>query len=176
MIPVDPISRTYPPGDLRVSDADRDAVLSELSEHFQAGRLTAAEFDDRAGRALAARTGKELAVLMSDLPSAASAASRRPGPAGSTGSSGLSGPAGPSARADATSGTGTGLRRMAGHSMTMAMAGIGVVIAVAAIAGDGHWQRHGGGSAPWGLILVAFIIYRCLARDSRRRPRSRRGE
>ena len=28
----------YPAAEMRASDADRDAVLSELSEHFQAGR------------------------------------------------------------------------------------------------------------------------------------------
>jgi len=31
---------------LRVSDADRDAVLTELGRHFQAGRLDPAELDD----------------------------------------------------------------------------------------------------------------------------------
>ena len=56
------------PAEMRVSDADRDAALAELSEHFQAGRLTAAEFDDRAGRALAARTWGELRDLQRDLP------------------------------------------------------------------------------------------------------------
>jgi hypothetical protein len=45
-----------PAGQMKASDADRDAALSDLSEHFQAGRLTADEFDDRTGRALAART------------------------------------------------------------------------------------------------------------------------
>jgi hypothetical protein len=60
---------------MKASDADRDAVLSELSEHFQAGRLTSAEFDERAGRALAARTWGELRDLLRDLPAA------RPGPA-----------------------------------------------------------------------------------------------
>ena len=58
---------------MKASDADRDAVLSELSEHFQAGRLTAAEFDDRAGPALAARTWGELSDLLRDLPAAAGA-------------------------------------------------------------------------------------------------------
>jgi len=53
---------------MKASDADRDAVLSELSEHFQAGRLTAGEFEDRTGRALAARTWGELRDLMQDLP------------------------------------------------------------------------------------------------------------
>ena len=42
---------------MKASDADRDAVLSDLSEHFQAGRLTAGEFEDRTGRALAAGPG-----------------------------------------------------------------------------------------------------------------------
>jgi len=36
---------------LRASDADRDAVLALLSEHFQAGRLTAGELDERSGQA-----------------------------------------------------------------------------------------------------------------------------
>jgi Domain of unknown function (DUF1707) len=55
---------------LRVSDADRDAVVTELSEHFQAGRLDAAELDDRTGRALRARTGSELDQVLADLPRA----------------------------------------------------------------------------------------------------------
>jgi hypothetical protein len=57
---VDPFASGYPPGNLRVSD--------ELAEHFQAGRLTAEELDERSGRALAARTGNELAGLFADLP------------------------------------------------------------------------------------------------------------
>lgn len=32
----------YPPGDLRVSDADRDRALSELGEALQVGRITMA--------------------------------------------------------------------------------------------------------------------------------------
>jgi Domain of unknown function (DUF1707) len=58
-----------PAAEMRASDADRDAVLSDLSEHFQAGRLTTGEFDERAGRALAARTWGELKDLLRDLPS-----------------------------------------------------------------------------------------------------------
>ena len=60
----------YLPPAMRASDADRDAVLSSLSEHFQAGRLTAAELDERTGRALAARTWGELGELVADLPAA----------------------------------------------------------------------------------------------------------
>jgi hypothetical protein len=65
---VDSATRNYPPGDLRVSDADRDRAVAELSEHFEAGRLTAEELDERTGRALRARTGSELADLFADLP------------------------------------------------------------------------------------------------------------
>jgi Domain of unknown function (DUF1707) len=59
---------SYPAGDLRVSDADRDRALSELTEAFQVGRLTADEFDQRSGQALGARTGQELTALLADLP------------------------------------------------------------------------------------------------------------
>jgi hypothetical protein len=57
-----------PSSRLRVSDADRDRAVAELSEHFQAGRLTVDELEDRTGRALQARTGGELAELFADLP------------------------------------------------------------------------------------------------------------
>jgi len=53
---------------LRVSDADRDAVVTELGEHFQAGRLDAAELDDRTGRALRARVRSDLDEVLTDLP------------------------------------------------------------------------------------------------------------
>jgi hypothetical protein len=62
------MSTNFPPGDMRVSDADRDRAVSELSEHFQAGRLTSEEFDERSGQALRARTGSDLEVLFADLP------------------------------------------------------------------------------------------------------------
>jgi hypothetical protein len=72
---------------MRASDADRDAVLADLSEHFQAGRLTAAELDERTGQALAARTWGELSELLVDLPATLPAAlpatsGRPPTPAG----------------------------------------------------------------------------------------------
>jgi Domain of unknown function (DUF1707) len=59
---------SYPPGDYRVSDADRDRALAELSAAFQVGRITADEFDERSGQTLRSRTGKELTALLADLP------------------------------------------------------------------------------------------------------------
>lgn len=63
-----PDARGFPVGDLRVSDADRDRALSELSQAYQVGRITADEFDERSGQVLGARTGNELAVPLADLP------------------------------------------------------------------------------------------------------------
>src|SRR2546429_4048627 len=86
-------TRDHPSGSLRVSDADRDRAIAELSEHYQAGRLTTEELEDRTGRALQARTTADLAALFTDLPrrqapvtgaasAPASAPSAAPGAAG----------------------------------------------------------------------------------------------
>jgi hypothetical protein len=56
------------PASLRVSDADRDRAAAELGEHFQAGRLTQDEFDERVGQAINARTRGDLDELLADLP------------------------------------------------------------------------------------------------------------
>ena len=64
-------TRGFPSGEMRASDADRDLALAELSEHFQTGRLTQEEFDERSARALRARTGQELSELFTDLPGGA---------------------------------------------------------------------------------------------------------
>ena len=61
-------ARGFPLGDLRVSDAERDRAVSELSGAFQAGRITAEEFDRRSTQALSARTGTELTATVADLP------------------------------------------------------------------------------------------------------------
>ncbi|HMG64572.1 MAG TPA: DUF1707 domain-containing protein [Streptosporangiaceae bacterium] len=53
---------------IRASDADRDVAVAQLREHFAAGRLSAAEGQDRIGQALEARTLGELDELMTDLP------------------------------------------------------------------------------------------------------------
>jgi hypothetical protein len=70
-------------GDLRSSDAEREAAVKALGDHLAAGRLAPAEFDERAGLAFAARTRGDLARLFADLPGdarAAGQAARRSGP------------------------------------------------------------------------------------------------
>jgi hypothetical protein len=129
---------------MKASDADRDAVLSDLSEHFQAGRLTADEFDDRTGRALAARTWGELGGLLQDLPTT---------------------PAGP--HVPVTEVTGALPQRPLGRTVLVPIAVLaGIGIAVAMSAGTAH--------ARWGilwLVLPVLLIARrmtCCAGAPRR--------
>jgi hypothetical protein len=53
---------------LRAGHADREQVIETLKTAFVHGRLTRDELGARAGRALAARTGAELAALTADIP------------------------------------------------------------------------------------------------------------
>lgn len=54
--------------DMRVSDAERTAVLDELREHFGAGRLDLSEFEERTNAVVIARFRGELTPLLADLP------------------------------------------------------------------------------------------------------------
>ena len=62
---------------LRVSDAERSAVAERLATHYSDGRLDQAEFDDRVGRAMAAKTRGDLDGLFDDLPDAEPAGASR---------------------------------------------------------------------------------------------------
>jgi hypothetical protein len=123
-----------PAGQMKASDADRDAVLADLSEHFQAGRLTADEFDDRTGRALAARTWGELRDLLQDLPAS---------------------PAGPHGPVAAT--TGAPPQRPAGRTVLVPVAVLaGIGIAVALSAGTAHPR--------WGILWLVLPVLLILRR------------
>ena len=128
---------SYPAAEMRASDADRDAVLSELSEHFQAGRLTAAEFDERAGQTLAARTWGELTDLLRDLPTA------RPGPRALTAASSAAPPERPSGR--------PALLPVA------VLAGIGIAVAMSVGVAHDRWGF-------WWLLLAVLFVARCVVR------------
>ncbi len=56
---------------VRVSDAEREAVVARLNAATGEGRLTLAEFTERSGLAYAARTHAELEPLVADLPAPA---------------------------------------------------------------------------------------------------------
>lgn len=57
--------------DLLVSDAEREQVTDELRGHYEAGRLTLEEFQQRLDEAHAARTSAQLEHVLRQLPSAA---------------------------------------------------------------------------------------------------------
>ena len=59
--------------DLRIGDAERDATMTQLREHFAAGRLTFDELTERIDLALASKTQGQIEHLMADLPQLPSA-------------------------------------------------------------------------------------------------------
>jgi hypothetical protein len=63
---------------MRVSDAERQAVADRLAEHFSSGRLDQAEFDERVGKAMSAKTRADLNGLFDDLPETGAPAATDP--------------------------------------------------------------------------------------------------
>jgi hypothetical protein len=123
--------RRYPAGHMRVSDADRDAALAELSEHYQAGRLTTEEMEERTAKALASKTGSDLTGLFADLPPTGVAAPRPPAER----------------------------RRRQGWSAA-GTAGLVLVALAALTIGVLLGREHHGFYLPWWLIPVGFIVLR----------------
>lgn len=81
MIPVLPMSAFPVPGwgpglrpDLRASNADREVAADMLCAAVADGRLTLAELDERLEHVLSARTLREIASRLADLPGARSTA------------------------------------------------------------------------------------------------------
>jgi hypothetical protein len=130
------MTRNYLPAQMKASDSDRDAVVSDLGEHFQAGRLTAGEFDERMGRALASRTWGELRDLLADLPAT------QPGPRASATMS-------PSARSWRSSGP------FAPPPIAV-LAGIGIAVAVLVNV------AHVGWGFVWLLVPVLLVARRLI--------------
>jgi hypothetical protein len=129
----------YPAGNLRVSDADRDRAIGELSEHFQAGRLNDDEFEERSGQALHAVTGADLVKLFDDLPRNQTL----PVQAGTPGPHPVSRlPAGP-----------------------IAIALPLIVLGIVAL-GSGHHHGHHGATVVLPALIVAFVVG-CVMRVAR---------
>jgi TM2 domain-containing membrane protein YozV len=64
---------------LRIGNTEREAAVRELGEHYAAGRLDAAEYEERTSAAYAARTAEDLAPLFADLPREQPTVALRPG-------------------------------------------------------------------------------------------------
>jgi DUF1707 SHOCT-like domain len=124
--------------DLRVSDAERDAAMAELGDHFQAGRLDSEEFSERLEAAASARTRGDLDRLMTDLP--------RPAPPE---------PAAPQ-RPPAQVPVGTVL------AVILAL-GVAVAAATSAFTSmQGHMHGHWGWGAGWWVIVIPILLLRRL--------------
>jgi hypothetical protein len=134
----------FSPGDLRVSDADRDWAVSELTEHFQAGRITTEELEERSGLALQARTGKELAALFADLPAASTSRTQ------------------PAVPADDP--VPAGVRHL--PPIVSAIAAFAVFVTLVVMASGASQHHYLAGLAP---LLVMLLVVRLLARRGLRR-------
>jgi len=53
---------------IRVGDADREVIASQLREHYADGRLTLDELNERLDQTFAAKTRSDLNAVMRDLP------------------------------------------------------------------------------------------------------------
>lgn len=119
--------------DLRIGDAERDAAVASLGEHFAAGRLTSEEYEERSTEALNARSGADLRRLFTDLPAL--------GPSGHRPDAGISGWLPPWAR--------SGLAGLPGLAAFLVVAGMVVVILALAVA-----TMH-----VWPLLLLAWLWF-----------------
>lgn len=149
-------AQDHQPSGLRVSDSDRDRAIAELSEHFQAGRITTDEFEERTGRALRARTAGDLAELFTDLP-------RKPGP-------------GPAPRV--TPGTAAALPPASAPPARSGGVPVIPLVVVAILVLGGFISGHSIVAALVPVLIVLFVIRRILDgghRDHRDRAR-RRGD
>jgi Domain of unknown function (DUF1707) len=135
----------YADQNIRVSDAERNAVAEQLGAHYADGRLDQAEFDERINRAMAAKTRGDLAGLFDDLPD--------PGPAGAPGTAGPGGPAIPYAR-----------RRRGGIFRPLILLAIVIVL----VSASWHAMTFSFFAIPWFPIAIIVAIALIAARRRRR--------
>ncbi len=162
---------------VRVGDADREAVTAQLREHYADGRLTLEELNERLDQAFAAKTKADLNTVMRDLPQAA-----RPTAGMPYGGTAWQGPAwqGPLATRpgqDHGNGWGSGQQRRPGaFAPIMGMVWLFVILGSVILFGG-----FGGGGRPLAVVLfiAALALVRRLIGLGRRRgfpgPRGPRG-
>jgi len=114
---------------IRVGDAEREAVAAQLRDHYADGRLTLDELNERIDQAFAARTRADLAGLTRDLPMSA----RPLVSSGSTWQDATSGPG---------FGPGAGSSGYSGQSRYSGYSG----------GGQGSWR-------PWAALAPALALF-----------------
>ena len=150
---------------VRVGDADRESIASQLREHFADGRLTLEELNERLDQTFAARTRADLNVVMRDLPHVAWQGTQEPAwpvPAARSGWDHDHG----------TGGQGQGQRRPFFLAPLMALAWLALIVGAVTLFGIG-------GDKPLVLVLIfaAFAFLRRLIGfgGRGRGPRGRKG-
>jgi hypothetical protein len=95
---------------VRIGDADREAIAAQLREHYADGRLTLDELNERLDQTFAAKTKADLNIVMRDLPHVAQPFTDAP--AAGIGNTAWQGPAwpGPTGRSGWDDGTGNDRR------------------------------------------------------------------
>src|SRR5215470_2037432 len=159
---------------LRVGDADRDAVATQLREHFADGRLTLEELNERLDQAFAGKTKADLNTVMRDLPH-----STRPTAGAPYGGTAWQGPAwqGPLATRPGQdygygSGCGQGSRGPGAFAPIMGMVWLFVILGSVIMFGG-----FGGGGRPLAIVLflAALALGRRRGGPGPRGPRGPRG-
>jgi uncharacterized protein DUF1707 len=142
---------------VRVGDADREAIAAQLREHFADGRLTLDELNERLDQTFAAKTKDDLNVVMRDLPHVARPFTDAPAVLGPAGRSGWE------------YGNDTGYSRQRGRvfaPLMMALVWVALVVGAVMLFG------LGGGDRPLAIVLLiaAFgFIKRLFGFAGRRR-------
>ena len=161
---------------VRVGDAERDAVAAQLRDHYADGRLTLDELNERLDLAFAAKTKADLNEVMRDLPRAArpTAGATADGfeASGSGGQLGLPGSAWNYGSANDG--------RRSGGSYRRPFAPVLALVWMCVIIGSLFLFGIGGGDRPIAIVLIiaAIAFLRRLFGGGRRRgsgPRGPRG-
>jgi hypothetical protein len=138
---------------VRVGDADREAIAAQLREHYADGRLTLDELNERLDQTFAAKTRADLNIVMRDLPHVA-----RPftnAPAGGFGNTAWQGtgsawPA-PTGRSSWDYGAGRQSRRCGGFAPVMALVWVALVASAVMLFGIG-------GDRPLAIVLIIAAL------------------
>src|ERR1700735_2571228 len=155
--------------DIRVGDAEREAVAAQLRDHYGDGRLTLDELNERLDQTFAAKTNRDLAAVTTDLPHSTD----NWAPGGTSHS--ISG----NKRATGPQGAGSGPKNDAWDNSRMHPAAAAApLVAMITIAGVWALVMFGGvfgpGGRPFGIVLL-IAVFAFIRRMFGGRGRSGRG-
>jgi hypothetical protein len=132
---------------VRVGDADREAVAAQLREHYADGRLTLDELNERLDQAFAAKTTADLNTVMRDLPYVS-----RPFTGAPAGNAAWPGPVGPSGSGWDNGGGYRRGRPSAIFAPLLGLAWVCVILGAVMLFGIG------GGDRPLGIVLLIAAL------------------